>query len=106
MKPRWLFLLLILALLLPGTRPRLVSALISSGATNSGSPAENSSETEGEEEEIREGVTTSRHRLALDAKRSLDQRPIPQFKRFSRSMPAAAPVTLQNANGFGGHILC
>ena len=55
MKPRWLFLLLILALLLPGTRPRLVSAWISPGASGSSSPAENSSETEGEEEEIREG---------------------------------------------------
>lgn len=107
MKPRWLLLLLlILALLLPGTRPRLVSAMNGASTSSSGAPAENSSESEGEEEEVREGFTTCRHRLALEAQRSLDKSPIPQITRFSHPKPPAQSITLQSNNGFGGHILC
>lgn len=107
MRPSWLVLLLVLALLLPGTRPRLIGATMGSAIPiSNSSPSQTNSETESEEEEHRDNVASSRFRLTLGANRSLDKRTIPQFKRFSRSLPPAASITLQSENGFGGHIVC
>ncbi|RCS54434.1 hypothetical protein DTL42_04640 [Bremerella cremea] len=108
MRPSWLVLLLVLALLLPGARPRLIGAAMSSSfpGSSSSSSSQNNSETESEEEEHRENACSSRYVLSLGADRSLDKRPIPQFKRFARSVPPAAPITLLSENGFGGHIIC
>lgn len=105
MRFSWLYLLLILTLLIPGASPRLVSVWLGAGTA---SPTENAGESETEEEEVREGVTTSRHRtrFSLDLRRPLSNRPIPQFRRIATRQPAASPVTLSLRNGFGGLILC
>ncbi|MEW4455980.1 hypothetical protein AB1L30_25160 [Bremerella sp. JC817] len=104
MRPYWLYLLLILALLMPGARPRYISASIASGAPVEGIPTTDTSETE--EQEVNEKTVTSRHRLSLTATRSLDPRPVVQRQRFPRSLSAVPGIVHQSHNGFGGDITC
>ncbi|WDI41091.1 hypothetical protein [Bremerella sp. P1] len=106
MKPRWLYLLLILALLLPATRPRLTGAMIAGSAPISGSSQGNTTETE--EEEVHERTAASRqtHRIARGSSRCVGPFSIPQRSRFTSADRGASSVILATHNGFGGHITC
>ena len=108
MKSGWLYLLLILAILLPGTRPCAAFARCLASSPVEGVPANDSSEnSESEEEEVAEQRSVAvRFGLGIVANRSMDPRPVNQRSRFSHALSAAACVTLESRNGFGGHLTC
>ncbi|PQO25535.1 hypothetical protein C5Y96_24685 [Blastopirellula marina] len=106
MNSRWLYFLLIVALLLPVTRPRLTGAMIAGSTPISNNSQGNTSQTE--EEEVHERTATSRqtHRIARGSQASLGQYSIPQPGRFHSAKTGAAPGIVATHNGFGGHITC
>lgn len=106
MNSRWLYFLLIFALLLPATRPRLTAAMVAGSAPISGASQGNTTPTE--EEEVHERTATSRQtqRIARGTSPSLGQYALPQFRRFTSASPGIPPVIVASHNGFGGNITC
>ncbi|MHC2070900.1 hypothetical protein ACYFX5_25800 [Bremerella sp. T1] len=106
MKPRWLYLLLILALLLPGTRPRFASAIVAGSAPLQGAPASNTNRTQTEEEEVHERSAISRQcqRIAFARNQASFAWKLRQYRRFSSAIPAMASIQVAFHNGFGGNI--
>lgn len=108
MNSRWLYFLLIFALLLPATRPRLTGAMISGSMPLTGqSQGGNTNETE--EEEVHERTATSRQtqRIARgNLHDSLEHYSLPQWGRFASANRGIPPVIVVSHNGFGGNITC
>ncbi|QDU76302.1 hypothetical protein Pan97_33490 [Bremerella volcania] len=106
MKPRWLYLLLILALLLPATRPRLAGAM-TAGSTPL-QEASQGSNTQTEEEEVHERTASSRQtqRIARGSRSTLEAYSLPQWSRFTSARSGIPSVMVATHNGFGGNINC
>ncbi|MEW4561585.1 hypothetical protein AB1K70_03610 [Bremerella sp. JC770] len=106
MKPCWLNLLLIFALMLPVTTPRLTSAMIAGSTPLQGSTQNNTTQTE--EEEVHERTAASREtqRIARGSCPSVESYSLPQRGRIHTASPGIPPIILTAHNGFGGHITC
>ncbi len=108
MNPRWLYFLLMFALLLPAARPRTMAATIAGSLPLSGA-AQGSNPTETEEEEVHQRTSTSRQteRIARGSTRdSLEHYSLPQRARIASAKTAAVPMIVDTHNGFGGNITC
>ncbi|MBA2117705.1 hypothetical protein [Bremerella alba] len=105
MKPRWLYLLLIIAVLMAGARPRFTNAMIAGSAPIQGTT---SNTTQTEEEEVHERTATSRQtqRIARGTTPLPGLYATPQYRRFTSASPAVPPVIVVTHNGFGGNITC
>lgn len=106
MNPRWLYFLLIFALLLPAARPRLSGAMVAGSTPIQGASQSNNTETE--EEEVHERTATSRQtqRIARGSRTSFEHFSLPQLRRFQTAQRGAASVMVATHNGFGGNITC
>lgn len=107
MNSRWLYILLIAALLLPGARARYVNAnvILQTGSTNHASTGART--TVAEEEEVLERCS---HRSRMKQARQRQAFIQPSLaSRAKRSFVAAAQprsAALASRNGFGGPITC
>lgn len=106
MNSRWLYFLLILALLLPATRPRQTSVKIAGSTPITNNTQGNNSQTEEEENHERSAVSRQTQRIARGSHASLGKFSIPQPGRFHTARSGAAPGIAAAHNGFGGHITC
>ncbi|MFN3148828.1 hypothetical protein [Bremerella sp.] len=106
MNPRWLYFLLILAMLLPASRQRLSGAMVAGSTPLQGASQSNNTQTE--EEEVHERTATSRQsqRVARGSRMSLEHYSLPQLRRFQAAQRGAVSVMLATHNGFGGNITC
>lgn len=106
MNYRWLYFLLIFALLLPVTRPRLTGGMVAGSLPISGATQGNTSQTEEEEVHERTALSRQTQRIARGSQASMGRFSIPQRSRFNRAKTGAAPGMVATHNGFGGHITC
>jgi len=106
MKPCWLNLLLIFALMLPVTTPRLTSAMIAGSTPLQGSTQNNTTQTE--EEEVHERTATSRQtqRIARGSCPTVERYSLSRRGRIHTASPGIPPLALTVHNGFGGNITC
>jgi len=106
MKLRWLYLLIILALLIPGTRPRLATAMFAGSTPLQGASQGGPAETEEEEAHQRAASSRESHRIARGSSTLFRQSFARQYRRFHSARSEFPAIILSSHNGFGGNITC